>query len=328
MNTTSQRPGMGAIPYQEGDLSGTTFRVWLPFAGKVWVAGTFNEWAVDQDPLYSENNGYWSADIAGANPSDRYRYVIAGDLIQGIQWRTDPYCKSVANTDDSNGEILADDFDWGTYHFQMPSWNELVIYELHVASFYDRSPGVPGDFSDMIEKLGYLSDLGVNAIEIMPVFGFPGPYSLGYNPAFPFDIESNYGTPDSFKQFVRAAHLKGIAIILDIVLNHFGPADLDSSLRRPDGWSQNGMDGVYFYNDWRGQTNFGPRPDYGRPEVRSFLTDSALMWLNDYRVDGLRFDSTVNIRNVYGNNNDGGDQLEYRSACPLEDHDRRGSAEQ
>ncbi len=302
MNTFSKRPGMGAIPFQD-HVPGTTFRVWLPFARSVNVSGTFNGWATDQDPLVSENNGYWSADISGAGATDRYRYVIAGPDIPGIQWRTDPYCRSVESTE-GNGAILADTFDWGTVSFSMPAWNELVIYELHVASFYERDLGVPGDFTVMVDKLGYLGDLGVNAIEIMPVFGFPGPYSLGYNPAFPFDIESNYGTADSFKQFIKIAHQNGIAVILDIVLNHFGPADLDSSLRRPDGWSQNGMDGVYFYNDWRGDTHFGPRPDYGRPEVRQYLRDNAMMWLNEYRVDGLRFDSTVNIRNVYGNNND------------------------
>jgi 1,4-alpha-glucan branching enzyme len=302
MNTFSKRPGMGAIPFQD-NVSGTTFRVWLPFAQSVNVSGTFNGWATDQDPLVSENNGYWSADISGAKATDRYRYVIAGPDIPGIQWRTDPYCRSVESTE-GNGAIVAETFDWGTVSFSMPAWNEMVIYELHVASFYERNLGVPGDFTAMVDKLGYLSDLGVNAIEIMPVFGFPGPYSLGYNPALPFDIESNYGTPDSFKQFIKIAHQNGIAVILDIVLNHFGPDDLDSSLLRPDGWSQNGMDGIYFYNDWRGDTHFGPRPDYGRPELRHFLRDNAMMWLQEYRVDGLRFDSTVNIRNVYGNNND------------------------
>ena len=293
---------MGAIPYQD-TTPGTTFRVWLPFANAVWVSGSFNGWATDQDPLFSENNGYWSADIPGVAVSDRYRYVIQGPDIPGIQWRTDPYCKSVESVQ-GNGAVVEDTFDWGNNPFSMPAWNELVIYELHVASFYERAQGVPGDFTDMIDKLDYLSDLGVNAIEIMPIFGFPGPYSLGYNPALPFDIESNYGTPDGFKQFMKSAHEKGFAVILDIVLNHFGPDDLDSSLLRPDGWSQNGMDGIYFYNDWRGNTGFGPRPDYGRPEVRSFLKDSAMMWLQEYRVDGLRFDSTVNIRNAYGNNND------------------------
>ena len=290
---------MGSIPY----TGGTTFRVWLPFATQVWVSGSFNEWSTTADPLVSEGNGYWSTDVPAASIGDRYKYVIAGPFIEGVQWRTDPYCKSVENTDDGNGAIVTDTFNWGGDGFQMPVWNELVVYELHVASFNGNASN-PGNFSSIIAKLDYLRDLGINAIEILPIFGFPGAYSLGYNPALPFDIESNYGSPDDFKTFIRAAHDKGIAVILDIVLNHFGPDDLDTSLRRPDGWYVDGLDGIYFYSDWRVRTAFGPRPDYGRPEVRAFLKDSALMWLNEYRVDGLRFDSTVNIRNVYGNNND------------------------
>ena len=103
---------------------------------------------------------------------------------------------------------------------------------------------------------------------------------------------------------IKAAHQRGIAIILDIVLNHFGPDDLDDCLCRFDGWFKNGGDGIYFYNDKRSHTAFGSRPDYGRDEVRHYLLDCALFWLQEYHVDGLRFDSTVNIRNVKGNNND------------------------
>ena len=188
----------------------------------------------------------------------------------------------------------------------MPSWNELVIYELHVASF-NKTRDQPGDFSSIIEKLGILRDLGINAIEMLPIFGFPGDHSLGYNPALPFDIESKYGLPSDFKKFVKTAHEYGIAIILDVVYNHFGPDDLDTSLWQFDGWSENGKGGIYFYNNWRSKTAFGDRPDFGRGEVRQFIRDNVLMWLEEYQIDGLRFDSTVNIRNVSGNNDPGND---------------------
>src|SRR6185503_14637021 len=93
-------------------------------------------------------------------------------------------------------------------------------------------------------------------------------------------------------------------VILDVVYNHFGPGDLD--LWRFDGWGENDLGGIYFYNDWRSETPWGhTRPDYGRGEVRRFIRDNALMWLEDYRVDGLRFDMTVYIRNVDGSNDDG-----------------------
>jgi len=303
MSNPSSRPGMGAIPYATGNNNGTTFRVWAHLAKQVWVTGTFNNWSSDAHPLFSEGNGYWSVDVPEAQINHLYRYVIQSDYLQGLQWRTDPYCKCVQNNDTSDGTIVLSDFDWTDDRFACPPWNDLVIYELHVASF-NRDAAAEGDFGSIIAKLDYLHDLGVNAIEIMPIFGFPGNYSLGYNPAFPFDIESNYGTPAGFKDFIKAAHQKGIAVILDIVLNHFGPDDLDSSLRRLDGWSENDKSGMYFYNDWRSETAFGDRPDFGRGEVRQFLRDNVMMWLEEYRVDGLRFDSTVNIRNVKGRNDD------------------------
>jgi 1,4-alpha-glucan branching enzyme len=303
----SNRPGMGSIPYQDGGQSGTTFRVWAPFASQIWVAGSFNSWNPSATPLASEQNGYWSADVATANTGSLYRYVIAGRFIAGVQWRTDPYAKHVEDNTSGDGVIVEDKFDWENQSFNMPSWNELVIYELHVASF--NRGATPGTFDSIKEKLDYLKDLGINAIQIMPISGFPGKYSLGYNPALPFDLESNYGSPQEFKGLVKAAHAKGIAIVLDVVYNHFGPDDLDTSLWRFDGWSENGKGGIYFYNDDRSRTAFGDRPDYGRGEVRQFIRDNALMWLEEYRLDGLRFDSTVNIRNIYGNNNDPSNDL-------------------
>jgi 1,4-alpha-glucan branching enzyme len=302
--SASNRPGMGAIPFD----GGTTFRVWSQFADRIFVVGDFNQWAIDANPLVSENNGYWSLDVPEAQIDDRYRYVIYSPFINGFQWRTDPYAKRVLDNENGDAVIVADDFDWGNSSFGMPSWNELVIYELHVASF-NRTPQIPGTFDSIIERLGVLRDLGINAIHLMPIFGFAGEYSLGYNPAFPFDLESNYGEPADFKQFVKTAHEFGIAIILDVVYNHFGPQDLDTSLWQFDGWNQNGRGGIYFYNDRRSQTPFGDRPDFGRGEVRQYIRDNALMWLEEYRLDGLRFDSTVNIRNIFGNNNDPGNDL-------------------
>ena len=99
--------------------------------------------------------------------------------------------------------------------------------------------------------------------------------------------------------FVKACHVKGIGVILDVVYNHFGPGDLD--LWQFDGWQQDGKGGIYFYNNWRSKTPWGnTRPDYGRNEVKQYLHDNALMWLQDYRVDGLRLDATAFIRNAKG----------------------------
>ncbi len=105
-------------------------------------------------------------------------------------------------------------------------------------------------------------------------------------------------------QFVRAAHERGIGVVLDVVYNHFGP-DSSMDLWQFDGWQQDGNGGIYFYNDWRAETPWGStRPDFGRPEVQQYILDNVRLWMYDCRLDGLRVDSTIFIRNVQGHNND------------------------
>lgn len=286
--------GMGAIVHEHG----TTFRVWAPHAEAVAVIGTFNDWNHDQHPLQPEENGYWAVDIPGVAPGAEYKFWLktpGGELT-----RNDPYAREVTH---SAGNSVVPDlaFDWGDNHFQMPAWNELVIYELHVGTFHTTTEGQPGTFLDVIERLGYLQELGINAIEIMPPTEFPGGRSWGYNPAHPYALETDYGGPKAFKELVKRAHEHGIAVILDVVYNHFGPGDLD--LWQFDGWQENDGGGIYFYNDWRAETPWGlNRPDYGRPEVRQYIRDNALMWLEEFRVDGLRCDAIAHIRNVRGTN--------------------------
>ncbi|MFD0878385.1 alpha-amylase family glycosyl hydrolase, partial [Massilia pinisoli] len=136
-----------------------------------------------------------------------------------------------------------------------------------------------------------------------------GALSWGYNPAHPYAIETEYGGPRAFKDFIKEAHKLGIAVILDVVYNHFGPSDLD--LWQFDGWSENGKGGIYFYNDWRSTTPWGDtRPDYGRPEVGRYIKDNAMMWLEDYKVDGLRMDMVPYIRNVHADDSPANDLQE------------------
>ena len=154
-------------------------------------------------------------------------------------------------------------------------------------------------------QFAHLKRLGVNALQLMPLAEFAGDFSWGYNPAHIFAVESSYGGPQALKEFVKRAHQSGFAVILDVVYNHFGPSDLD--LWQFDGWQENDLGGIYFYNDWRAETPWGnTRPDYGRGEVRQFLHDNAMMWLADYHLDGLRYDMTLYIRSVRGDDDPGG----------------------
>ena len=287
---------MGAIPYR----GGTTFRVWAPHAEAVVVTGSFDGWAPEATALARDGDGSsdtWSADVDGVAPGDEYRFRLR--TAEGTElWRIDPYARQVTN---SIGNAVVYDptaFDWEDHRFEMPDRDDLVIYELHVGTFTaddDRR----GDFDRAIGRLAYLRDLGINAVSIMPPFEFAGDVSWGYNPAHVFAIESSYGGPDEFKRFIKAAHGHGIAVLVDVVFNHLGPSDLD--LWQFDGWSANGGGGIYFYDDERAITPWGStRPDYGRGEVRSFLRDSALTWLEEFQCDGLRFDATLFIRTVDG----------------------------
>ena len=179
----------------------------------------------------------------------------------------------------------------------MPPRDGLFIYELHIGTFHDkgREDGRPGTFHTAIEQLDHLERLGVNAVEIMPVVEFPGGRSWGYAPSHIFAVESAYGGPTALKALVKDCHRRGLAVFLDVVYNHLGPRDVH--LWRFDGWSENDLGGIYFYNDWRAETPWGhSRPDYTCPEVRRFLVDNALMWLEEYRIDGLRVDGTLFIR--------------------------------
>ncbi|HLP86080.1 MAG TPA: alpha-amylase family glycosyl hydrolase [Phycisphaerales bacterium] len=188
--------------------------------------------------------------------------------------------------------------------FTTPPWNETVIYQMHVGTFNDSPGGTPGNFNSAIARLDQVQALGANAVQVLPINEFAGDFSWGYNPADPYSVESIYGGLNEYKRFINEAHARGLAVIQDVVHNHYGPSDLE--LWQFDGWQQNNKGGIYFYQDFRSSTPWGDtRPDYGRGEVRTFIRDNIMSWLQEFRVDGLRWDSTVNIRNT--NNGTGSD---------------------
>lgn len=282
--------GMGPILLD----TGVAFRVWAPHADQVSVIGNFNDWNPEANPMEREDGGNWIAVVKNAEPGDEYKYEIVNG--ENTFRRIDPRVREVTNSI-GNGIVHDPNFDWQGDSFSMPAWNELVIYETHIGTYHRGNSNTVGTFQDYIRRFDHLKRLGVNALQIMPIAEFAGDLSWGYNPAHPYAIESAYGGPVGFKSFVREAHKAGFAVILDVVYNHFGPSDLD--LWRFDGWSENDKGGIYFYNDHRSQTPWGDtRPDYGRGEVRSYIRDNAMMWLQDFRVDGLRYDMTLYIRSV------------------------------
>ncbi|MGD2017652.1 MAG: alpha-amylase family glycosyl hydrolase [Planctomycetota bacterium] len=284
----SSRPGMGAVPYAEG----TTFRVWAPDAVSVGVAGPFNGWSATSAPLSPEGNGNWSLDVRGLGAGDHYKYVV--DTGSQVNWRVDPRAREVTSSVGDSVIVDPDAFQWSGQFFT-PWWNDTVHYEMHLGTFNDSPGGAPGTFQTALQRLDHLADLGVNMIALMPINEFPGDFSWGYNPAHPYAPETAYGDVEDVKRFVQEAHDRGMGVTLDVLYNHLGPNDIPHW--QFDGSFPGRTGGNYFYDDFNAQTPWGnTRPDYGRGEVRQFIRDNALMWLEEFRMDGLRFDATAYIR--------------------------------
>lgn len=274
------------------------FRVWAPFAKSVALVGSFTP----NGPiaLKSEQDGYWSTVIENVEAGQTYKYQIEtadGRIIQ----KNDPRARAITSSDKGFSVVVDNEFEWGDSEFTPPPKNQQIIYELHIGTFNRPDPATTGTFETAIEKLDYLRDLGINMIELMPITSMAYSNGWGYAPNYIYSVESMLGGRYGLMCFVKACHERGIGVILDVVYNHFFG---DTDLWQFDGWSENGRGGIYFYNDERGDTPWGGRPDYGRPEVKQFFLDNVTMWLSEYRLDGLRIDSTIYMRNTEGRDND------------------------
>ncbi len=255
------------------------FTVWAPNAKKVAVK--IGEKAY---PMRGPNErGSWSVAVAEAGPGTDYKFVLDGeekdgDAIDGdaTAW---PDPRSQLQPHGVHGLSRVYDqsaFKWSDGGWQAPPLSRAVIYELHVGTF---TPG--GTFDSAIERLDYLIDLGITHAELMPVAAFPGGQGWGYDGAALFAVYEGYGGPDGLKRLVNACHIRGLAVLLDVVYNHFGPVG-----------NYSGKFGPYMTDKhrtpWGGAVNF---EDWGSDEVRRFFCDNALMWMRDYHMDGLRLDA-------------------------------------
>lgn len=278
--------------------NGVDFAVWAPFAKNVSLLLSV-EFTSEEIPMQADGSGYWYVEDVKAEAGQSYRYKVvtaSGEILE----RNDPYARQLTDSDHGSSIIVARDFEWeGAQNFTPAPREQAIIYELHIGAFNKPDASTSGTFDTAIEKLDYLANLGVNYIELMPVTSMAMSHGWGYAPNYIFSVENSYGGRHGLLKFVKACHAKGIGVILDVVYNHFFT---ETDLWRYDGWSENDRGGIYFYNDERGDTPWGGRPDYGRPEVRQFILDNVAMWLTEFKIDGLRVDSTIYMRNMDGNN--------------------------
>lgn len=286
---------VGAVVRKDG----VSFRVWAPFADSVAVTGAFNNWG--ETPLSSEQDGYWQGTVQGAQAGQEYKFIIRRG--NETYWRNDPRALQLTVSSGKSVIVRQGAFDWGEDNFMPPPAERQVLYELHIGTFSRPDEATIGTFRDAIKRLDYLAVLGVNMVELMPVVSMQMDYGWGYAPDYMYAVESLYGGRHGLLEFIKAAHVRGIGVVLDVVYNHFA-ADNSLDLWRFDGWHEDhdGVNGggIYFYNDWRMNTPWGARPDYGRPEVAQYLLDNVKLWLHDFHADGLRVDSTIYIRNAQG----------------------------
>ena len=243
------------------------FEVWAPLPKMVSVR--VNDATL---PMHGpDDNGWWHLDQAV--PGTDYCYLIDGDETCYPDPRSlwQPYgVHGMSRVYDQNS------FLWTDAKFQATPLASGVIYELHIGTFTED-----GTLDAAIGKLDHLVELGITHVDMMPVAAFPGDRGWGYDGVALFAVHQPYGGPDALKRFVNAAHDKGLAVILDVVYNHFGPVG-----------NYTGKFGPYLVEahrtPWGGAVNL---EDGGSHEVRRFFCDNALMWMRDFHIDGLRLDA-------------------------------------
>ena len=239
----------------------TRFRLWAPSQQAVTV-----ELEGNRTPMRRLPDGWFEAEV-NCRAGTPYRYRLADGLAV-------PDPASRAQADDVHGPSLVGDpaaYRWRYPEWRGRPWEEAVIYELHA--------GTLGGFAGVQKELSRLKDLGITAVELMPINDFPGLRNWGYDGVLPFAPDRAYGTPDELKALVDAAHAHGLMIFLDVVYNHFGPDGNYLASYAPQ----------FFREDVK--TPWGPALDFRRAQVRRYFTENALYWLTEYRFDGLRFDA-------------------------------------
>jgi maltooligosyltrehalose trehalohydrolase len=245
----------------------TELRVWAP--GHEGVEAVLDDRRV---PMEATDGGWWQVDLPGAGVGTRYRFSVDGGPP-----RPDP--RSPWQPEGIDGPSATVDhgaFAWGDTAWRGARLPSSVLYELHVGTF---TPG--GTFDAAITRLDHLVDVGVDAIEILPVAEFGGERGWGYDGVLLWAPHHAYGGPDGLKRLVDAAHARGIAVVLDVVYNHLGPAG-----------NYLAEYGPYFTD--RYSTPWGAAINVdgaGSDGVRRFIIDNALMWMRDYHIDGLRLDA-------------------------------------
>ena len=267
--------------------------------------GCFSNW--EEIPMEKDKDGYFRTKVELEDGVYQYKFRVQSQswFFEPDQWVDviDPYATDIDNPTQNavvrvkDGKRIIDTYVWQHDDKPLPSDRELVIYEMHVGDFSggEDDPYARGKYKHVIEKLDYLCELGINAIELMPVKEYPGDHSWGYNPRHFFATESSYGSTEGLKKMIDECHARGIRILIDGIYNH---SEAESPLTQID------HDYWYHHEPRDPENNWGPEFNYEHYDenletypARRFIGDNVRFWIEEYHVDGIRFDAARQIAN-------------------------------
>lgn len=270
------------------------------FAPRITSVTLVGSWLPEPMPMTKDRLGNWRIDIKVPDGRHTYQFQLPSRspfLDNKTIHVTDPMARMVDQGKGviiiQNGTDVTISYTWRHDAVTMPQNNELIIYELHVAEFGAQGKDL-GTFASVTQRLDYLRDMGITAIELMPVTSFPEKHAWGYNVCFPCATDTSYGTPQELMALIDACHERGIRVILDVVFNH---ADVNAPLTQ--------MDFYYWFRDDReGEKSFGPKYDYEAYDAdldiipaTAFNLAVARYWLRQYHIDGFRLDAAAILDN-------------------------------
>ncbi|MEN9521282.1 MAG: hypothetical protein RLZZ381_3870 [Cyanobacteriota bacterium] len=281
------------------------FQLFAPYNKEAAVIGSFSDWQAIA--MKKGKDGYFRTKVELEDGKYEYKFRVRSLswFLEPDEWVDiiDPYAVSIVPENQNgritikDGEAIVDDYVWMHDDKLLPADHELVIYELHVGDFSggEDDPNVRGKYQDVIDKLDYLVDLGINAIELMPVNENPGDYSWGYSPQHFFAAESNYGSTYELKHLIDECHGKGIRVIIDGIYNH---SNTECPLTKID------HDYWYRHSPTDPDNSWGPEFNYDKYDEHldvkpawKYVGDNVNFWISEYHIDGIRYDATKQIDN-------------------------------
>lgn len=281
------------------------FSLFAPYNQAASLKGCFSNWK--EIPMEKGKDGFFRVSVDSEDGTYQYQFRVQSKswFFEPDQWidMNDPYATDIDDASQNcivrvkDGERIVDTYVWQHDQASLPADHELVIYEMHVGDFSggEDDPHARGKYKHVVEKLDYLCELGINAIELMPVKEYPGDHSWGYNPRYFFATESSYGTTAELKHLIDECHARGIRVILDGVYNH---SEMECPLAQID------HDYWYHHSPRDPDNNWGPEFNYEHYDenldiypARKFIGDAINYWINEYHIDGIRYDAAKQIAN-------------------------------